>query len=311
VSAGWVAGATRARALARRRLGTAGVRELARAPGLGPAVDVLAASSYGRDVRPGQNLAEAQHGVATVGLWHLRVLAGWLPPNRAAPLRVLAGGFEIANIDEQLSRFRGRDRMPLFRLGGLATAADAIAAADGPAQLREALSRSPWGDPGGESAPQLRLAVRLSWAARTDAGVPGAREWAAAFAALTIARDTFVAGHSVAPTTVRSTVAMLGSQWTDATALPTFVERLPSSARWVFDGVGEATELWRAEAHWWTRIAEDGQRMLHRPVTTPDPVLGCVAVLAADAWRVRAALEVAARGGAADATAVEAFDVLV
>ena len=49
----------------------------ARVPWLGPAVHVLAASSYGRAMRPGENLAEApQHGVAAVRLWHLRVLAG-------------------------------------------------------------------------------------------------------------------------------------------------------------------------------------------------------------------------------------------
>ena len=256
-------------------------------------------------------MTDAGDGVAAVGLWHLRVLAGWLPPNRAAPLRVLAGGFEVANVDEQLGRFQGRAGMPLFLLGGLATAADAIAAADSPTQLREALTRSAWGDPGGEAVAQLRLGVRLSWAARCAAGVPGARDWAAAYAALAIARDTFVVGHRIAPTTVRATVAVLGAQWADATALPTFVERLPQSARWVFEGVGEPAELWRAETRWWTRVAADGQRMLHRPVTTPEPVLGCAAVLAADAWRVRAALEVAARGGGADADAVEAFDVLV
>ena len=48
--------------------------------------------------------------------------------------------------------------------------------------------------------------------------------------------------------------------------------------------------------------------MLRRPVTGPDPVIGVIAVLAADAWRVRAALEVAARGGAGNHVALEAFD---
>lgn len=167
------------------------------------------------------------------------------------------------------------------------------------------------GDPGGEDPTRLRLGMRVSWAARVASGVPGAREWAAAFAALTIARDAFVAGHPFAPTTLRATVAMLGAQWVDATGLPTFIERLPPSARWVFEGASEPAELWRAEALWWIRVATDGDRMLHRPVTTPDPVLGCAAVLAADAWRVRAALEVAARGGGAATAAVEAFDVLV
>jgi hypothetical protein len=106
-------------------------------------------------------------------------------------------------------------------------------------------------------------------------------------------------------------MTVLGARWVDATDLPTFIERLPSTARWVFEEASEPAELWRAEAYWWTRVATDGDRMLHQPVTTPDPVLGCAAVLAADAWRVRAALEVAARGGGAATDAVEAFDVLV
>jgi hypothetical protein len=45
-------------------------------------------------------------------------------------------------------------------------------------------------------------------------------------------------------------------------------------------------------------------------LTTSDPVIGAVAVLAADAWLVRGALEVAARGGASTAHAMEAFDAV-
>ena len=40
------------------------------------------------------------------------------------------------------------------------------------------------------------------------------------------------------------------------------------------------------------------------------PVIGMAAVLAVDAWRVRAALAVAARGGALAAGALEAFDAV-
>ncbi len=45
-------------------------------------------------------------------------------------------------------------------------------------------------------------------------------------------------------------------------------------------------------------------------MTTSAPVIGSVAVLAADAWRVRAALEVAARGGPGSPGALEAFDAV-
>jgi hypothetical protein len=42
------------------------------------------------------DLAAAQHAVSATMLWHLRVLAGWVPPYASGPLRVLAAGFEIA-----------------------------------------------------------------------------------------------------------------------------------------------------------------------------------------------------------------------
>ena len=47
--------------------------------------------------------------------------------------------------------------------------------------------------------------------------------------------------------------------------------------------------------------------MLRTPSFSPTPVTGAVAVLAVDAWRVRAALGAAARGG----SALEVFDALV
>jgi hypothetical protein len=53
VGAAWVAGTVRARAIGRRRLGAAAVRELAASPSLAEAVEALAGSPYGRYVRAG------------------------------------------------------------------------------------------------------------------------------------------------------------------------------------------------------------------------------------------------------------------
>ena len=54
---------------------------------------------------------------------------------------------------------------------------------------------------------------------------------------------------------------------------------------------------WRAEARWRRRVEEDGLRLLRTSGLDRGAVLGAVTVLACDAWRVQAALEIAARGG--------------
>ena len=61
----------------------------------------------GRDVRVDQTLAEAEDAVGRTLLWHLRVLAGWLPRTGVDQLRLLAGWFELANVDDQVHRLAG------------------------------------------------------------------------------------------------------------------------------------------------------------------------------------------------------------
>ena len=56
-----------------------------------------------------------------------------------------------------------------------------------------------------------------------------------------------------------------------------------------------------------SRVEQDGLRLLRTSSLNRDVVLGAVAVMACDAWRVRAALELAARGGGP----LEAYDELV
>jgi hypothetical protein len=74
----------------------------------------------------------------------------------------------------------------------------------------------------------------------------------------------------------------------------------------VLDGIDEPADLWRAEAAWWKRVEDDGFALLHSRGSGPRPLLGAVAVLAVDAWRVCAALEVSDRGGAP----LEVFDAV-
>jgi hypothetical protein len=125
------------------------------------AVDALAAV-YGRDVHVGMSMDKAQHAVASTLLWHLRVLAGWVPTERPI-LRVLAGGFEIANVDEGFTNWpAGRSARP------------STSAPSGPrghprtCHVRRRPARDPAGRRGaaGADTPSLRLGMRLSWAAR-------------------------------------------------------------------------------------------------------------------------------------------------
>ena len=310
MTAGWVASGVRSRAMSGRRLGAGASRRLASLPGLAEAVDALAVTPYGHLVRPGQTLAEAQHAVSSTLLWHLRVLGGWVPHGDARILRVLAGGFEIANTDERLRELMGAESEPPFRLGSLGTAWNRIATAGSPAQVRDALTRSVWGDPGADTAAALHFGMRLSWASRVAAVVPKARPWAGGAAALLVAREVIIAGQRPTAAAVRIAAPLLGSAWVAAGTVTALAVALPHDARWALASVSDPVELWQAEAAWWARVERDGFALLRQPVTSAAPVIGMAAVLAVDAWRVRAALAVAARGGALAPGALEAFDAV-
>jgi hypothetical protein len=55
-------------------------------------------------------------------------------------------------------------------------------------------------------------------------------------------------------------------------------------------------------------VDQDGRELLRRSGFGPQPVVGAVAVLSADAWRARGALELAARGGGPKHWTVEVPD---
>ena len=297
VSAGWVAGSVRARAIARRCIGAAQARQLADSGSLDEALRTLEATPYGREVRRGQTLAQAQSGVAAVTLWHLRVLAGWVPPGGVHLLRTLAGWFEIANTDELLLTMRGGEAGPPFALGALATAWPRLRGSGSPSALRAALAASAWGDPGGDSLLALRLGMRGRWAARlADTGDP-VRTWATGGAALLVAGERFVAHRQIPPGVLRPARRLLGDAAVTAGTVGEMAAVLPARARWALAGVHSPEGLWQAEAAWWARVERDAAMLLRTAANDSQPVLGAAAALAADAWRTRAALEIAARGG--------------
>ncbi|WP_406164694.1 hypothetical protein [Streptomyces sp. NBC_00996] len=308
MSAGWVAGAVRARALVDRYPGAGGAREIAACATLDDALQRLAGTPYSRYARTAVGLPEAQRAVTATLLWHLRVLAGWLPRDGARLLVPLAAGFEIANVTSRLlTQGSHRTKAPEpYRLGALETAWRSLEHAGTPAELRAALTASPWGDPGGDTPWALVTGMRMAAARRTALAVPPARRWAEGRAALLMARELFVYQRSLPRPVRRDAARLLGTRAPSAASYQEFREGLPSAARWAVADVAELGGLWRAEAAWWRRVQNDGAVMLRDGRFGPRVVVGAVAVLSVDAWRVRAALESAARGGRPG----EVFDAL-
>ncbi|MET8451818.1 hypothetical protein [Streptomyces sp. NPDC005209] len=308
MNAGWVAGSVRAKALVNRYPGAQGAREIAACPTIDDALQRLAATPYSRYVRTVVGLPEAQRAVTSTLLWHLRVLAGWLPRGGARLLVPLAAGFEIANVTSRLRTQEGRrtEAPEPYRLGALETAWRSLEPAGTPAELRSALAASPWGDPGGDTPWALITGMRMAAARRTAVAVPPARRWAEGRAALLIARELFVHQRSLSKPVRRDAARLLGARAPSAASYREFRECLPSAARWVVADVAEPGGLWRAEAGWWRRVQNDGAVLLRDSRYGPRVVVGAVAVLSVDAWRVRAALESAARGGRLG----EVFDAL-
>ncbi|MEU7059117.1 hypothetical protein [Streptomyces sp. NPDC046197] len=308
MSAGWVAGTVRAKTLVGRYPGADGILEIAASPTLDDGLQRLAATPYSRYTRTAADLPGAQRAVSATLLWHLRVLAGWLPPGGARLLVPLAAGFEIANVISRLPAPAGHrtDVPEPYRLGALETAWRSLERADTPARLRAALAASPWGDPGGDTPWALVTGMRMAAARRTSVAVPSARRWAQGRAVLLTARELFVHRRSLPGPVLRDAARLLGARAPTATTYEEFRGSLPSAARWVLADVEAPGELWRAETRWWRTVLADGAALLRDGRYGPRVVVGAVAVLSVDAWRVRAALESAARGGRPG----EVFDAL-
>lgn len=307
MSAAWVAGTVRARSLVRRRLGSGGARTLLSARSLPAALGLLAHSPYGYSVHPGDDAEAAARGVAATLLWNMRVLAGWLPAQGSELLRVLAGCFEIANVEEHLRALAGQPAAGPYRLGSLATAWPRIAQSGTPDELRAALAASPWRDPGGAGPRDIQVGLRLSWAERVRSRASAAAPWVAGATALLVAREVVVRGEPITPAARLAVTRLLGPGAAAAGSLAELTAELSGAARWVFEGITDPAELWRAEVAWWRRLHVDGTVLAARAGFGPEPVIGVVALLAHDAWLVRGALAAVGRQGN---EALELFDAM-
>ncbi|HET6795060.1 MAG TPA: hypothetical protein VFH45_11485, partial [Acidimicrobiales bacterium] len=134
------------------------------------------------------------------------------------------------------------------------------------------------------------------WAERLDAEVPQAAEWAAGRAAI-LAAVSVCSGRQLPAPAAKGAERLLGRRWRDARSLADLAGALPRSAAWPLAAIADPQDLWRSEARWWGRLAEDGLLMARTPRPGPGPVVGAAASLMADAWQLGAALEVALRGG--------------
>jgi hypothetical protein len=320
VSAAWVAGTVRSRALARRRVGAVGARSIAASPDLRQALASLSRSPYVHAVTPDQSLAEAQYGVAATFLWHVRVLAGWLPRDGVHVLRLIAALFEIANVDEHMRRLSELAVEPPYELGSMQTAWSRLRTASSLEELRGILVASPWGDPGAANPWAIHVGMRLAWADRARPDIPEANAWTSAAAALLLVREALVCRRPPAGRTAVIAGDVLGARFVTALQAGTSTighlkDLLPVEARWVLADIDDEQHLWRAEAAWWSRVEQDGFGLLRQPTFGVAPVLGAVAVLGVDAWRVRAALATAARAAQSPnligrRPATEDFDVI-
>lgn len=298
MSAGSVAQGVRGRGLLRRRLGRDDARRVARAPTLAAAIDLLMDTPYRRDVRPHMDLPEAQHAVSATTLWHLRVLAGWGSPLGAEPLRLVASGYEIANVSGRLVELAGAAPRAPYVLGALSTAGSTISSAGSAADVRAALRASPWRDPGSERLADVRLALQMAWARRIVDEAPSIADWAVAGAALLMARVLASgAREGLWSGVVADATRVLGPRWRDASTIDDLRGGVPPVAARALAHVHGAADLWRAEARWWSTVEVGADALCARPRPNPWTGVAMATLLGVDAWRARAALALATRGG--------------
>ncbi len=299
MSAGWVAGGVRGRLLVRRRLGRAGARAVAGAVSTEAAVALVAESPYGHRVEPGMSVENASRAVGAVCLWHLRVLAGWLPPRGGDVVRTFAARFELSDIGDRLVSLTPPVEPPPvpFDHGALGIAWSRVAAASSPDEIRVALARSAWGDPGATDWPSVAPALDARWATwLAAASPPDMDHWALGAATLVAARaiETGRALPAAAATDVRR---LIGHQWEGARDLGALASSVPRAGAWVLEGIGEPGDRWRAESRWWQRVDRDAADTLRTARPGPALAAASAARLVADMRRTRSALE-AVRWGA-------------
>jgi len=220
-----------------------------------------------------------------------------MPAGGTGLAQAAAGAFERDNVVALARRLDGgRATGDSFDLGALATSWRRLRTAASREELAQALRSSRWGETGSDAREVLPDVLTLVWLRRLVAVAPQARPWAGAACALIAARLVLV-DSAVPRSRVRELVRpTLGRTWEAARDVAQFQACMPPWLQPVFRGIEAPEELWRAEAAMRATVEADGFRLLRSSPPGPGVVLGAIAVLAMDAWRVRAALAAAASG---------------
>jgi hypothetical protein len=306
MTTGWVAAALRGRSLTAQLLGPHGQRQLASAPSWPSALEMLAATVYGKELAPDADRAATQLAAANSTAWQLRVLAGWVPPSGRSIVRVAAAPLEILNVEQHLRQLSGGDQRAPILLGSLASAWPRIERCTTPETVREALAVSVWSDPGGSASSDITLGMRTAWVRRAVRHVPPATSWALGYLAMLAARELYSFDREIAATTGRHVDRLLGQSWRRAATLAEFRDGLAPAAVWPLAEVESADDLWRGEVAVHRRVATDAARLAARNRFDQRVVVGIVGLLMSDLYGVLAAVETAGRGG----QAVEVFDAV-
>lgn len=297
MTADWVAASVRARALAKRRAGAGMSHAVAAEPSLADGLARLSTTVYGERLVGCTGLAAAERATAETLLWQLRVLGGWVPASGATLVRCAVAAFELENIlDLAGSLADGTPAPEPYELGSLATAWSRLRTARSVVELTDAVRASPWGDAGSSESRVTRDELTVTWLRRLAGVAPGARPWAESTCALIVARTLLVDRSAPSEALVRLVRPVLGGRWEPSRGLAELVEHFPRRTRDLFRGIASPHDLWRAEAGLRMRVESDGFRLLRGSLPGAEVVLGSIAVLAVDAWRVRAALASAALG---------------
>jgi len=294
--ADWVAASVRARGMVARRVGRAGSDRIAACYSFDDALMSLDGSVYGGRLDGVSTLSEAQRVINATVLWQLRVLAGWMPATGINLVTAAAAGFEAVNIERLAQRLTGRgDEAVFYELGALATAWPAVSETTSLSDLSTALRASRWGDLGAlNDADDLADVLTAAWLQRLMLAAPAVRPWAVTEFVLIAARILFVDRAEPTARFAQIVRPSIAEAWKSTHDLTTFAAALPRSARAVIADVDAPIDLWRAEMRLATTVEEDGARLLRTSIPGPDVILGAIALLAVDAWRVRAALSSAA-----------------
>lgn len=296
MSVGWVAASTRGRALLQRLVGIDRARTLVELE-WPQARQALSSTVYGKDLSPDAGRDDARNAAMTATAWHLRVLAGWLPPGQSGLARLFAAPLEMANIEDHLAVLEGsrRSESPI-RLGSLATAWPRVARATSPESVRAVVTASVWGDPGGPDRTSVALGLRCAWARRLADQSPNLERWAKGGAAVLVARERFAFERAVNKPTGRLADDLIGKRWRDAGSVAEMAQSLSDVASWALEGVDEPTALWRAEANVARRVASEAQVMAASTNANRATVIGIMALMLLDLRHVLAVIELAGRG---------------